>query len=69
MKAPDPFDHSWWLASRSAGIVALVAMTEEFANRWLSDGRSLGDREIDQLTDLWVHAVYTEPSAEPGSAA
>lgn len=50
-------------------VVALVAMSEEFANRWLSDGRSLGDREIDQLTDLWVHAVYTEPSAEPGSAA
>ena len=22
--APDPFDHGWWLASRSSGIVALV---------------------------------------------
>lgn len=27
MKGPDPFDHSWWLASRSAGIVALVAIS------------------------------------------
>jgi sulfoxide reductase heme-binding subunit YedZ len=24
---PDPLDHGWWLASRSAGIVALVAIS------------------------------------------
>lgn len=24
MKGPDPFDHGWWLVSRSSGIVALV---------------------------------------------
>ena len=24
---PDPFDHGWWLASRSSGIVALVAIS------------------------------------------
>ena len=23
---PDPFDHGWWLASRSAGVVAVVAL-------------------------------------------
>ena len=25
MTAPDPLNYGWWLASRSAGIVALVA--------------------------------------------
>lgn len=25
--APDPMEHAWWIASRSAGIVALVALS------------------------------------------
>ena len=25
--APDPLDHGWWIASRSAGVVALIAVT------------------------------------------
>ncbi len=25
--APDPLDHAWWIASRSAGVVALLAIT------------------------------------------
>jgi AcrR family transcriptional regulator len=37
---------------------ALTAMVEEFAKRWLHDGRAIGDHEIDQLTDLWANAVY-----------
>ena len=27
MRGPDPLDHAWWLASRSAGIAALVAIS------------------------------------------
>lgn len=45
-------------------VVALVAMSEEFSNRWLSEGRALGDREVDQVTDLWVHAVYEQHALE-----
>lgn len=26
-RIPDPMDHAWWIASRSAGVVALIAMT------------------------------------------
>ena len=27
MTGPNPFDHAWWLASRSSGIVALLAVS------------------------------------------
>ena len=27
MTGPDPAEHAWWLASRAAGIVALVCIT------------------------------------------
>jgi AcrR family transcriptional regulator len=37
--------------------VALTAMVEEFASRWLATGRAIGESEIDQLTALWVGAL------------
>jgi len=40
--------------------VALAAMVEEFAARWLAAGRTLGEHEVEQLTDLWLRAVYPE---------
>jgi hypothetical protein len=42
--------------------LALVAMVEEFAARWLAAGRVLGDQEVEQLTDLWIRALYREDS-------
>ena len=27
MNGPDPFEYGWWLASRSSGIVALLAIS------------------------------------------
>ena len=27
MTGPDPLDYGWWLASRSAGVVALLAVS------------------------------------------
>ncbi len=38
--------------------VALTAMVEEFASRWLATGRRIGETEIDQLTALWVGALH-----------
>ena len=26
-EAPSPLEHGWWIASRSAGVVALLAVT------------------------------------------
>ncbi|MGH7860414.1 MAG: TetR/AcrR family transcriptional regulator [Candidatus Binatia bacterium] len=37
---------------------ALVAMTEGFANDRFTSGVDITDRDLDDLTDLWVRAVY-----------
>jgi hypothetical protein len=38
--------------------VAITAMVEEFASRWLALGRSIGATEISQLTELWAGGLY-----------
>jgi AcrR family transcriptional regulator len=37
---------------------ALVAMTEGFANDRFTSGVDITDRDLDDLTDLWIRAVY-----------
>ena len=46
---------------------ALVAMTEGFANDRFASGALITDRDLDDLTDLWVRCVYRPdlPSAAP----
>ncbi len=43
--------------------VALTAMVEEFAGRWFELDRKVGTTEIDQLTALWVGALYGTEAA------
>ena len=43
--------------------IALTAMVEEFANRWLALGRTVGTNEINQLTALWAGALYGSDTA------
>ncbi len=43
--------------------IALTAMVEEFANRWLALGRTAGATEINQLTELWAGALYGSRAA------
>ncbi len=38
--------------------IALTAMLEEFASRWLALGRAVEATEINQLTELWAGALY-----------
>ena len=38
--------------------IALTAMVEQFASRWLALGRTVGTTEIDQLTALCAGALY-----------
>ncbi len=38
--------------------IALIAMVEEFAGRWLGLGHTLGTTEVDQLTALCAGALY-----------
>jgi AcrR family transcriptional regulator len=43
---------------------ALVAMTEGFANDRFSSGTPITDRDLDDLTELWLRAVYrSDPTA------
>jgi hypothetical protein len=43
--------------------IALTAMVEEFAIRWLALGRTVGTNEINQLTALWAGALYGSDTA------
>ena len=43
--------------------VALTAMVEEFAGRWLGLGHTLGTPEIDRLTALCAGALYAHAAA------
>jgi len=43
--------------------IALTAMVEEFASRWLALGRTVGTSEINQLTALWAGALYGSDTA------
>jgi len=43
--------------------IALTAMVEEFASRWLALGRTVGTTEINQLTALCAGAVYQGEAA------
>ncbi|MGO9902399.1 MAG: TetR/AcrR family transcriptional regulator [Solirubrobacteraceae bacterium] len=43
--------------------IALTAMVEAFASRWLALGRTVGSTEIDQLTAVWVGALYRSQAA------
>ncbi|MGA2928120.1 MAG: TetR/AcrR family transcriptional regulator [Solirubrobacteraceae bacterium] len=45
--------------------IALTAMVEEFASRWLALGRTVGTTEIDQLTALCAGAVSNQ-HRQPG---
>jgi AcrR family transcriptional regulator len=49
---------------------ALVAMTEGFANERFATGIAITDRDLDDLTDLWVRGVYaTDLAAGPPPTA
>jgi len=39
---------------------AFVVMAEGFADESLTAGRPIGDRDLDQLCDLWVRGTYGE---------
>jgi hypothetical protein len=43
--------------------IALTAMVEEFASRWLASGRTVGATEINQLTELWAGCLYGSEAA------
>ncbi len=43
--------------------IALTAMVEEFASRWLALGRTVGTTEINQLTELWTGGLYHNEAA------
>ncbi len=43
--------------------IALTAMVEEFASRWLAFGRTVGATEINQLTELWAGCLYGSEAA------
>ncbi len=43
--------------------IALTAMVEEFASRWLALGRTVGMTEINQLTQLWTGGLYPNGAA------
>jgi AcrR family transcriptional regulator len=43
--------------------IALSAMVEEFATRWLALGRAVGTSEINHLTTLWAGALYGSDTA------
>jgi len=43
--------------------IALTAMVEEFASRWLALGRTVGTTEINQLTQLWTGGLYPNGAA------
>ncbi|MGO9749962.1 MAG: TetR/AcrR family transcriptional regulator [Solirubrobacteraceae bacterium] len=43
--------------------IALTAMAEEFASRWLALGRTVGATEINQLTELWTGGLYGTEAA------
>jgi AcrR family transcriptional regulator len=54
---------------------ALTQMTEAFATRWIARGRELDDEIVDQLTHMWMGAVYgpqpasSDRNDDAGSAA
>ena len=37
---------------------AFVVMAEGFADEWLTQGRRISERDIDQLADLWIRGTY-----------
>jgi AcrR family transcriptional regulator len=43
--------------------IALTAMVEEFASRWLALGRTVGATEISQLAELWAGGLYGSEAA------
>jgi len=43
--------------------IALTAMVEEFASRWLALGRTVGPTEINQLAELWAGGLYGRGAA------
>lgn len=54
MRAPDPVDHAWWIASRAAGITALLAVTVSVLIGLLMATRILGRPKLNR-TLLSVH--------------
>ena len=49
MTGPDPAEHAWWLASRAAGIVALLCITLSVAVGLAMAGRVSRDRRLARI--------------------
>ncbi len=54
MTGPDPAEHAWWLASRAAGIVALLCITLSVAVGLAMAGRVSRDRRLARIL-IGVH--------------
>ena len=54
MTGPDPAEHAWWLASRAAGIVALLCITLSVAVGLAMAGRVSRDRRLARML-IGVH--------------
>jgi hypothetical protein len=53
MSGSNPFDYPWWLASRSAGIVAFVALTGRMTSlRWTNLGRRANAPPLVDIRDV-----------------